>query len=113
LHNNPQWKNKLVESHPEFCFSKLNNNIPVFEDKKSKEGQEKRLEILTRYYQQCYQVVDKFLTDIPSRKKIDDVVDALCLAVIGKITLERGLKSIPENPMMDAKGIMMQMVYAE
>jgi len=113
LQNNVQWKNKLVESHPEFCFSKLNDNIPVLEGKKSVEGQQKRLEIIRRYYPDADQVVDKFLYDVPSRKKIDDVIDAMCLAVIGKMIVEKGLKTIPENPMMDAKGIMMQMVYAE
>ena len=34
-------------------------------------------------------------------------------AVMGKIILEKELKTIPENPMMDDKGILMQMVYAE
>ncbi|MGH4117428.1 DUF429 domain-containing protein [Clostridium sp.] len=113
LQSNIQWKNKLVESHPEFCFLKLNNNIPVLENKKSKEGQHKRLEIIRRYYPDANQVVDKFLYDVSSRKKIDDVIDAMCLAVIGKMIIENGLKTIPENPMMDSKDIMMQMVYAE
>ena len=113
LQNNPKWKNKLVESHPEFCFSKLNGNKPVLENKKSIEGQQKRLEIITRYYPEAEQVVAKFLADVPYRKKIDDVVDALCLAVMGGVILEKGLKTIPEKPMMDAKGLMMQMVYSE
>lgn len=33
LENNPQWKNKIIESHPELCFSKLNNNQPILENK--------------------------------------------------------------------------------
>lgn len=113
LQSNPQWKNKLLESHPEFCFSKLNNNQPILEHKMTTEGQLKRLEILTRYYPEANKVVDKFLTDVPYRKKIDDVVDALCLAVTGKLILEKGLKTIPENPMMDSMRLLMQMVYAD
>ncbi|WP_165904944.1 DUF429 domain-containing protein [Dehalobacter sp. 14DCB1] len=113
LQNNPHWKNRLVESHPEFCFSKLNENRPVLEDKTTNEGQQKRLEILRRYYPDANQVIEKFLADVPYRKKIDDVIDALCLAVTGKIILENGLKTIPEKPMMDDKEILMQMVYAE
>ena len=35
LQNKPQWKNRLLESHPEFCFSKLNNNQPILEHKTS------------------------------------------------------------------------------
>ena len=113
LQSNPKWKNKLVESHPEFCFSKLNGNKPVLENKKTNEGQQKRLEIIRTYYPGGNKVVEKFLSDVPSRKKIDDVIDALCLVVMGKIILEKGFKSIPESPMMDLKGLMMQMVYAE
>ncbi|WP_242965008.1 DUF429 domain-containing protein [Petroclostridium xylanilyticum] len=113
LQSKPQWKNGLLESHPEFCFSKLNNNQPILEHKTSTEGQQKRLGILREYYPKADQVVEKFLADVPYRKKIDDVVDALCLAVMGKVILEKGLKTIPEKPMMGAKGIIMQIVYAE
>lgn len=113
LQDNTEWKNKLVESHPEFCFSKLNNNKPVMENKLTLEGQQKRLDILESYYSDARRVVEKFLNDVPYRKKIDDVIDALCLAVTGKLILELGLKTIPENPMMDARGILMQMVYGE
>ena len=113
LQNSPQWKNRLLESHPEFCFSKLNNNQPVLENKASPEGQQKRIEILRKYYSATDQVIDKFLNDVPYRKKIDDVVDALCLAMMGKMILEKGIKTIPENPMVDSRGIIMQMVYTE
>jgi len=113
LQNKPQWKNKLLESHPEFCFSKLNNNRPILEHKTSVEGQQRRLEILRKYYTEADRVVEKFLADVPFRKKTDDVIDALCLAVTGKIILEKGIKTIPEKPMMDDKGILMQMVYAK
>lgn len=113
LQNNPQWKNKLVESHPEFCFSKLNGNRPVLEDKKADVGQQKRLEILQRYYPNASRVVEKFLADVQYRKKKDDVIDALCLAVIGILGLNNGFRFIPENPMLDSQGILMQMVYAD
>ena len=113
LQQNSQWKNRLVESHPEFCFSKLNSNRPVLENKSTNEGQQKRLDILERYYPSAREVVEKFLADVPYRKKIDDVIDALCLAVTGMIGLESGFKTIPEDPMKDEQGILMQMVYAE
>jgi predicted RNase H-like nuclease/5'-deoxynucleotidase YfbR-like HD superfamily hydrolase len=113
LQNQPKWKNKLLESHPEFCFLILNNNQPVLEHKTSTEGQQKRLSILEKYYTEAKQVVDKFLTDVPSRSKVDDVIDALCLAVMGKIILEKGIKTVPESPMMDIRGILMQIVYAD
>lgn len=109
----PQWKNKLLESHPEFCFLKFNNNQPILKHKTSAEGQYKRLEILRKYYPKTDKVIEKFLADVPFRKKIDDVVDALCLAVMGRLILERGIKTIPEKPKLDNRGILMQMVYTE
>ncbi|TWH59351.1 putative RNase H-like nuclease [Desulfitobacterium sp. LBE] len=109
----PKWKNKLVESHPEFCFSKLNNDRPILEDKKTPAGQNARLDVLRRYYPHANQIVEKFLADVPYRKKADDVIDAMCLAVIGKEMIEKGIKTIPENPAQDSRGIIMQMVYVE
>lgn len=38
---------------------------------------------------------------------------ALCLAVTGMLGLEKGFKTIPENPMLDKQGKFMQMVYVE
>lgn len=111
LQSNPQWKNRLMESHPEFCFSKLNNGIPVYESKTTEEGQQKRLEILQRYYHPTKEVIKKFLSDVPSRKKVDDVIDALCLAITGKLIRENGPKTIPVEPMLDARGLLMQIVY--
>lgn len=41
----------------------------------------------------------------------DDVIDALCLAVIGMLGTKNGFATIPKKPMKDSKGILMQMVY--
>lgn len=48
-----------------------------------------------------------------NRKKIDDGIDALSLAVMGSIILVKGLRTIPKNPMPNSKGILMQMVFVE
>ncbi|MZK50954.1 hypothetical protein [Clostridium beijerinckii] len=39
----------------------------------------------SKYYSNSDLVINKFLTDAPARKKIDDVIDALCLAITGVI----------------------------
>ncbi len=113
LLKSPEWKNRLVESHPEFCFLKLNNDRPILEDKKTHAGKNARLEVLRKYYPFADQIVEKFLADVPYRKKTDDVIDAMCLAVIGKEMLQKGISTIPDNPAQDSRGIIMQMVYAE
>lgn len=103
--------NKLIESHPELCFAKLNRNQPILENKCMKEGEQKRLEVLQKYYPDARLVVDKYLADVPYRKKTDDVIDALCLAVTGMIGNENGYVTIPKTLMMDKIGLRMQMVF--
>lgn len=58
-------------------------------------------------------VVQKYLMDVPYRKKIDDVIDALCLAVIGKQAIENELGTVPDSPCVDSTGLSMQIVYAK
>jgi predicted RNase H-like nuclease len=111
LNNNFQYKNRLLESHPELCFAMLNSGEPLHENKKTYEGTRKRIELLSRYYDKTEGVIAHASSNQKLRNLMDDVVDALCLAVTGMIGLENGLKSIPEEPMMDAKGLLMQMVY--
>ncbi len=113
LLENEKWRNVLIESHPEFCFMLLNDGKPVMEKKLTDQGIQKRLDILTKYDARSRQVVQAFLDEVPYRKKIDDVVDALSLAVMGKMILDNGLKTIPENPMEDNLGIRMQICYGE
>ena len=113
LHENPEWKSRLLESHPEFCFLKLSGDITFLGDKKSPEGQKMRLEILEKYYPGASCVVESFLEEVPGRKKTDDVIDALCLAVMGREIVRKGARTVPEKPSQDSRGILMQMVYAE
>lgn len=113
LESNPSWKNRLLESHPEFCFKKFAGTEIDLGDKKTEAGRSRRLELLEKYYPDAADVVEKFLQDVPGRKKTDDVVDALCLAVMGMQIAEKGMRTVPENPMRDNRGIFMQMVYAK
>ena len=55
----------------------------VIENKTKLEVQQIRLDILKKYYSESHLVIAKYLKDVPARKKIDDVIDALCLAVMG------------------------------
>jgi len=113
LAGNPSWKNRLLESHPEFCFLKLSGSETDLGDKKTQEGKTKRLELLEEYWPGAAVAAEKFLADVPGRKKTDDVVDALCLAVMGREMAMNGMRTVPEKPMEDSRGILMQMVYAE
>ena len=43
----------------------------------------------------------------------DDVMDAVCLAVVAGIKVQGGCETIPEGPMEDSKGLLMQMIVPQ
>ncbi len=114
LQANNKWKNRLLESHPEFCFAKLNDGLPILENKQTQQGAEIRIELLSEYYPESYEVVEHFKRIAPASLslKIDDVIDALVLAVTGIMGLNNGFISLPENPPKDSTGVIMQIVSA-
>ncbi|HEX3076410.1 MAG TPA: DUF429 domain-containing protein, partial [Lachnospiraceae bacterium] len=44
---------------------------------------------------------------------VDDIIDAICLAVTAQMVLIGRYQVIPDNPMEDDTGIIMQMVIPE
>ncbi|WP_010247751.1 DUF429 domain-containing protein [Acetivibrio cellulolyticus] len=108
LQENEGWKNVLLESHPEVCFALLNGGNTVMEKKKKEQGIEKRLEILEEYGIDRISVSRHPLF----AKYSDDVVDAVCLALIGRLASEGKSTTIPSNDEIkaDSTGLKMQMI---
>jgi predicted RNase H-like nuclease len=108
LQENEAWKNVFCETHPEVCFALLNGGNPVKEKKSEEQGIEKRLEILEKYG------IDRMsVTKHPLFAKYsDDVVDAVCLALIGRFAVEGKSATIPNEDeiMTDSTGLKMQMI---
>lgn len=108
LQDNQQYKNVIKESHPEVCFARLNGRTML--SKKSEiDGMEERIHLLSQY------IPDLSLTKIAALAKsmkcnIDDIVDAVCLAVTANIAGQGGYDIVPEKPMSDETGLLMQMV---
>lgn len=113
LQENPMWKGRLLESHPEYAFTVLNGGNAILEKKTDTLGQKKRIDLLMKYYYQTEMVVNDFLSSVANRKKIDDVIDALGLAVTGQLGIERGFRSIPEVAERDSTGLKMQIIVAD
>lgn len=111
LQENEAWKNVLHESHPEVCFALLNGGNPIMEKKSEEQGIEKRLEILEKYG------IDRMsVTRHPLFAKYsDDVVDAVCLAFIGRFAVEGKSATIPnvDEIKTDSTGLKMQMIIPE
>ena len=102
---------KVREMHPEVAFWALNVRKPLHFGKKTREGAEERLEILTRFLpfaEDCY----KDALNTYKRKYVaaDDILDAM----VGAVTAMHypGVKTLPEEPIKDEEGLAMEMVYA-
>lgn len=104
LRDNPIWKNKLLESHPECAFQALNNGKGLECSKHTEEGIELRTKILSKYVKNI-----KSLIMMTPKDAREDILDALCLAITAKL----GVKSIPENPKIDSVGLKMQILVAD
>jgi predicted RNase H-like nuclease len=76
----------------------LNSGTPIIENKKTDEGIKKRIELLSQYYDLTKDVISSVRSNQKLKSSIDDVIDALCLAVTGMVGIEKGLRSIPVYP---------------
>lgn len=108
LQNNPGFKNVIKESHPEVCFARMNGR--TMQSKKSEiDGMEERINLLTGYISEISS--SKISAMAKSMKcNVDDILDAICLAVTANIATQGYVESIPENPMKDETGLLMQMM---
>lgn len=106
LRENPTWKNRLLESHPEVAFQLLNNGIDLLYSKHSEEGIEERIGILYKHG------VDPIplLAEV-SLKQREDVLDALCLALSAQLGCWYGFRTIPNEASCDKQGIHMKMTF--
>ncbi len=108
LEANPEWKNRLMESHPEVAFQMLNHGRGLQYSKHTEAGIAERVGIL-----QNYGVDTNALLKDYSVKRHEDVLDALCLAVSAQQGCENGFFTLPNNPVCDSHGLKMQMVFGK
>ena len=104
LANSPEWKERLVESHPECAFQALNGGNGLIYSKHTDEGRLERIDILKNYVSNIESVV----CSAPS-KLIEDLLDAACLAV----TSRRGYEPLCPAVYRDSRGIPMRIVVSK
>lgn len=113
IRSNPGLKGKLRECHPEVCFWALNGKTPMGYNKKTTEGCEERLSVLAGYVPQASSIVESIARQLPRRVlAMDDIVDALVLAVTARLGYGK-LVTLPANPPLDEIGLSMEIVYAD
>lgn len=108
LLSNEEYMNVIRESHPEVCFARLNGEV-LMTNKSEKEGITDRVQVLSRYLQW---LSEEYVRTSAKKLgcKLDDILDAVCLAVTANLDAQGRTEIIPENPSTDDKGLKMQMV---
>lgn len=112
LRNNKEFREKVFESHPELLFQKLNGGNSILQKKATKKGLRHRLGLLKK--QSKY--ADDFFRDIKEeyrRNQVDedDIVDAMALALYARWSVDKPLKTLPEDPPEDSEGLPMAIHY--
>jgi predicted RNase H-like nuclease len=100
----------LREMHPEICFWALNNQLPMMNNKRTNDGYEERITILSKFYSDSRNIVENAMRRYRRRDVgRDDIVDAL----VGAITAinYHSLTIFPEVPELDDHGLPMEIVY--
>ncbi len=105
LRANPDFKKKVLESHPELLFQKLNGGM-IFQKKNLKKGIRHRLELI----KEEESIADDFFRDIKEewrRSEVgeDDIVDAMALAYYAKKSELKGIKTLPTEVNFDSEGL--------
>jgi predicted RNase H-like nuclease len=107
---NEQQRHKVREMHPEVAFWGLNDKQAMSFSKKSTEGFDERMRILTQHYPSAEELVDLAMHQyFRNQVARDDIVDALVGAVLARQTKE--LQQFPQVPEIDDKGVNMEIVY--
>ncbi|MEJ2248332.1 MAG: DUF429 domain-containing protein [Candidatus Lokiarchaeota archaeon] len=110
LTTNKNAKNKLIESHPEVCFTALAHGNPLKYSKKTEKGLEERKKLLSSYSISIINLIDDHIDKLEkSEVKADDLLDASILALSAKLGLSK-IFFLPKRYKCDMKGIPMRIV---
>lgn len=107
LQNNPAHKNRLKESHPEVCFSRLNGAV-VMSRKADTEGITQRVQIIKEYLPD---ITEDFIYHKAKlfRCNADDIVDSIVLSITANLAAHGNADVIPDDVQEDITGLKMQM----
>lgn len=108
LQENPQYKNVIKESNAEVCFAIFNGGT-ILTKRISAEGMKERIVILSKYLPD---MTFNEIVSLANRCKCNpvDVIDAICLAITANLVVQNKYTVIPEEPMKDETGLLMQMI---
>jgi predicted RNase H-like nuclease len=106
IRERPDLRERVIESHPEVAFMRLNGGQPMLLPKKVKgmvnpDGMEERMTLL------CRHGYDRAFLDQrpPAGAKSDDFLDAACMMLVAERIRRGEALSFPDPPGRDAFGI--------
>jgi predicted RNase H-like nuclease len=102
------------ESHPEVCFQYLNDNRPLTYRKRAKarRGIDERLQILSMYKEDIHEAFKQAYNEHKCHElKVDDIVDSLCLFVVGELGTLYGFSKVTGTTKFDEYGINLNLYY--
>ena len=107
MNAHPEYKNRILESHPEIDFARLKGTT-LMSKKKEYPGIKEREDLLKKY------LPADALSSIQEKAKAlkcnpDDLLDAACLAVTAVLTAQGMCETIPEHPETDDTGLLMKL----
>lgn len=108
LQGHPEFRNRIQESHPEVCFTRLNGEA-LMSNKHNMDGIKDRAEIISDYLPE---ITADWILDVANKMKCneDDIADSVCLAIVANLSAQGKTETIPAEPMKDDTGLLMQMV---
>jgi predicted RNase H-like nuclease len=113
LNNEPAFREKVLESHPELLFMNLNGGM-IYQKKNTKKGLRHRLSLVTDHEE----IATDFFREIKEefrRNEVaeDDIVDSMALALAAKQAKNLEIKTLPEKPPKDSEGLPMAIHYVK
>jgi predicted RNase H-like nuclease len=104
----------IRETHPEICFWALASYQPMKYPKKERYGILERVNVLKKIYPYTEDIINHTMNTYKRYEvALDDIIDALAIAVTGMIGNSNNFVSIPEGcPEYDSKGLRMEIVYS-
>jgi predicted RNase H-like nuclease len=103
----PAFQCRVREIHPEVSFGSLNGKQPMPHNKKTVPGQAQRHRLL----QDVLADVDSVLAQAPTSGYVtDDALDALAAAWTAGRAVHGNVKTLPEQPELDGKGLRMEIL---
>ena len=112
LQNSERARRIVREVHPEICFWALGGRSPLRHRKKTGGGLRERLVLLEGFRPSVGEDFARIRTQFRCWDLADDdILDAMAAAITALADLG-ALKTLPEQPTTDSRGLPMEMVYA-